>query len=131
MFLKLYLWSVIAFLAIDSIWLATMGARVYRKTLGHLLAAKPNLLAAGVFYAFYPVGLILLVTLPAVMRQTTLFQIFVLGSILGAMAYGTYDLTNLATLKGWTVFISIIDIIWGAMLTGSVACLSVWFARRY
>lgn len=130
MFLKLYLSSVISFLAFDSIWLTFMGTRVYKKALGHLLAAKPNLIAAGVFYVFYPVGLILLVTLPAVMRQTTLFQVFVLGSILGAMAYGAYDLTNLATLKSWPVFISIMDIIWGALLTGSVACLSTWFARK-
>ena len=127
-----YIGSGLAILALDAVWLTQVGPRLYRPVLDPVLADKPNLTAAAVFYVAYVLGVVALAVAPS--RDTGLARAALTGAALGAMAYATYDLTNQATLKAWTTRISLIDISWGALLTavGATAGLLAWrWAGRF
>jgi uncharacterized membrane protein len=115
-----WLASASAFLVLDSIWLSLMAPRFYRPALGEMLAAKPNLVAAAFFYVLYVTGILVLAVLPAV-EKGGLVKAAALGAFVGLFAYGTYDLTNHATLKDWPARLTLVDMAWGTMLTGLAA----------
>lgn len=120
----LYFIALIIMGIIDSIWLFLMGAQ-YRVWLGHLFAPTFNFMPAVIFYLIYIAGLIYFVVNPAVQQGQQYLHIFLAGAFLGLLAYATYDLTNHATLTNWPVMVTIIDMIWGALLTGTVSVLTV------
>jgi uncharacterized membrane protein len=128
--LLLWLAAGILFLAIDMIWLLWLGRGIYVSEIGGLLRDPPNLAAAGLFYILYITGLMIMVVWPAHQAQSVT-QALLYGAVLGAMAYGTYDLTNLAVLKGFTTKIAIIDLIWGTVLTSSVSAMTVWIGSFF
>jgi uncharacterized membrane protein len=115
--------TFIVFLGIDAVWLGVIAKNLYAKTIGHLMADKPNLLAALIFYLLYCVGIVVFAINPA-LKEKSYITAIQLGAFLGCIAYATYDLTNLATLKNWPLHVTIIDIIWGTFLTGSVSVIS-------
>ena len=110
---------------IDGVWLATMTSRFYQKNLGNLLAEKANFLAAGLFYAIYVVGVLVIIINPALENKYSYVKTFVHGALFGLVAYSTYDLTNQATLKNWPVIVTIVDMLWGALLTGLVSVVAL------
>ncbi len=110
-----YVATSVVFLGIDYIWL-TRAMTFYKLELGGLLAEKPNLAIAGGFYALYVAGIIALAVVPAD-RNGSWITALILGGVLGLIAYGTYDLTNLATLKSWSTRVAVVDIVWGTFLT--------------
>lgn len=118
-------------LIIDSIWLTVMSRFFYNKYLGHLLADSPHLLPAGLFYIIYSFGLAFLIVVPAIQGEFTSAKTFLYGAIFGAVAYATYDLTNHATLKDWPLTVTVIDIIWGALLTGTLSLIALLITRYY
>jgi len=117
-----YAATTIAFLAIDFVWLNFAAANIYRPRIGALLLDSPNLTIAGAFYLLYSGAVVVLAVVPAV-NQSSLLMAIAFGAVLGAAAYGTYDITNLATLRGWSVTVTIIDILWGIFLTGTAAAI--------
>ncbi len=121
----LYLITTIAFFAIDFVWLSTATKRIYQPYLGDLLLEKPNLPVAAAFYLFYIVGLIALAIIPG-LREASVVGALWRGALFGAIAYATYDLTNLATLNGWAWQISVIDIVWGTVLNTAVAAVGYY-----
>ncbi|PAW50371.1 hypothetical protein CKQ80_06055 [Pseudomonas moraviensis] len=112
-----YLATLVAFLLLDGIWLGVLMAPTYRELLGSLMLEKPLLVPAAVFYCLYVVGCVQFVVLPALSWQ----RAAKMGALLGLVAYGTYDLTNWATLRGWSVQVSLMDWAWGTFAT-AVAC---------
>ncbi|MEO0328895.1 MAG: DUF2177 family protein [Pseudomonadota bacterium] len=118
-----YIAALVAFLAIDFIWLKYVALGFYRDHIGHLMLDKPNLAIAGLFYLFYVVGVVILAVNPALEKQQWTIALLY-GGLLGLVAYGTYDITNLATLKTWPPIVTIVDMIWGTVLTASVATIS-------
>ncbi len=112
-----------SFAVIDSVWLKTMSG-FYRSHLGHLMADKPNLGYAVAFYLLYIAGIVFFALRPALESGNWLTAL-AYGAALGAFAYATYDLTNAATLRDWPLTIVIVDILWGAALTG-LATLVGW-----
>lgn len=124
-----YLGTGLAFAALDFVWLTQMGPRLYRPALDSVLADKPHLPTAAVFYLVYVLGILLLAVLPAV-REGSWVRALTTGTILGAMAYATYDLTNQATLKVWSTSITLADIAWGSFVT-AVAATAGYFAFRW
>lgn len=128
-FLIKFLVTFLVFLGIDSVWLLLIAKNFYSKTIGHLMSDKPNLIAALVFYIFYVVGIIVFAINPALKDKSPMTAIQ-LGAFLGFIAYATYDLTNLATLKNWPVHVTLIDVLWGTLLTGSVSVISYLILKR-
>jgi uncharacterized membrane protein len=112
-----------AFAVIDAIWLKTMNP-FYRGQIGELLADRPNLGYAVVFYVIYIAGIVFFALRPALDGGSWLSALGY-GAALGAFAYATYDLTNAATLKTWPLQLIIVDILWGAALT-ALATLAGW-----
>lgn len=127
----IYLAAVLIFLGIDAVWLKTMTGLFYEKRIGHLLADEPNMVAAGVFYMFYLFALCILVLYPQIKANASFVQIFLLGGLIGLMAYGTYDFTSLALYKGFTLDTALVDFVWGGILTGSVSAIVAWLAYRF
>ncbi len=111
------------FAVIDAIWLSLVANKFYKDQLGSLLLDKPNMIAAVLFYVIFLIGLVVFVINPAIAANN--WQIALgLGALFGLVAYATYDLTNLATLKGFSVKLVIVDLIWGTFVTASTATLT-------
>lgn len=124
-----YVFTLLPMLAVDAVWLAVMSKKLYAPRLGSLMAESPRLAPAAVFYALYALGPALLVVWPAVNEGAGYLKVSMLGALLGLVAYGTYDLTNQATLKKWPTVVTAIDLLWGAALTGTVSIISVSITR--
>ncbi len=120
-----YLSTALAMLALDSIWLKLTADRLYRPRLGHLMLPEFNLTPAAIFYFIYVFGITILAVLPA-LGDGKLTTALMRGAVLGLVAYATYDLTNQATLRGWSTPITIIDLCWGTFLTGFAASIGWW-----
>lgn len=121
-----YVWAFVLtgaiFAAIDAVWLkATAG--FYKKEFGGMLRLVPNFTAAIVFYLLYVLGVVVFVLEPS-FGGGQWWQVAIRGAAFGMVAYATYDLTNLATLKKWSVKVTVIDIVWGALVTGVSAALA-------
>lgn len=125
----LWIAAAILFLAIDMVWLLWLGRSIYVTEIGDILRQQPNMAAAGAFYALYITGLMIMVIWPAV-QAGSIVQGMLYGALLGLIAYGTYDLTNLAVMKGFTTKIALIDMVWGTFLTSSVSTFAVLIGTR-
>ena len=128
--LKLYLITFLAFLAIDSLWLGLVAPSFYRSQIGYIMAETPNFFAAGLFYLVFIFGMVLFIVDPGV-REGTLIQSVSRGALFGLVTYATYDLTNLATVEGWPVLLTVVDLTWGTVLSAAVTLVSVWAGRRF
>jgi uncharacterized membrane protein len=107
---------VLVFIAIDAVWLGLVAKSFYQRELGHLMLGRPKLQIAVIFYLVYAIAILVLAAMPAA-REGSPGLGFILGAVLGFAAYGTYDITNLSTLKNWPVTMSIVDMAWGTLLT--------------
>jgi uncharacterized membrane protein len=121
-YLKLYFATLVAFFAIDLVWLGLVARTFYRKHLGFLMAPQVNWPAALIFYLLFVVGILVFAVLPGLEAgslKTTVGR----AALLGLIAYATYDLTNLATLKDWPVIVTVVDLVWGTVLSVAVGCV--------
>jgi uncharacterized membrane protein len=112
-------------LVLDGIWLSTTAKSIYQPAIGHLMSEGFALLPGVLFYLLYALVVAVLVVVPAARERRSPGYTFLLGALLGLGAYGTYDLTNQATLRDWPLMITIIDMAWGSLVTG----LGAVFAR--
>jgi len=123
-----YLATLVAFCAGDFLWLGTVAAGFYRSEVGALLRATPNWAAAGAFYALYAGGTVIFAVMPA-LRAGAWTSALRHGALFGFFAYATYDLTNLATLQGWSLAVTVVDIAWGAVVTALAAAVGCLCAK--
>lgn len=123
--IKLYGIAFIVFLVVDLLWLTLIAKELYQRELGFILAKSPNWLAAIAFYLLYLAGLVYFVILPAVVAKDWTLAVKN-GIFFGFITYATYDLTNLATLDKWPLKITIIDLLWGSFLGGTISTLTYW-----
>jgi uncharacterized membrane protein len=123
-----YLLTLLAFLALDAVWLGIVAKNFYKKFLGHLMAVDINWTAALLFYLVYIAAILVFVTAPAV-KSGSLARAVMLGAFLGLVCYATYDLNNLATLRDWPLVVTVVDLIWGAIITAATATASFFIAR--
>lgn len=130
MFIKLYLIALPVFLAIDIVWLTLVAKNFYAKHLGYLIAKNPNLFAALIFYLIFIAGLIFFVITPALDKKMWI-QALLAGAFFGLVTYATYDLTNLATVKDWPFIITIVDLIWGMVLSAAVSVITYFIAIKF
>jgi uncharacterized membrane protein len=118
----MYLIAFVVFLAIDALWLGLVAPKFYKAQIGHLMAERPNFIAAGIFYLIFIVGVVYFIK-PNI-EANELGKAVLGGAIFGFMAYATYDLTNLATLKDWPIMVTIVDLIWGTFLSSTITLLT-------
>ncbi len=109
---------------IDAVWLFSTGG-LYKKWLGHLFAAQVNFIPAVIFYLLYTLGVVYFVLVPAVKNGSSVLALFVSGALFGLIAYATYDLTNHATMRDWPLVVTVLDMVWGMILTGTVSVIAV------
>jgi uncharacterized membrane protein len=121
-----YAGTLLAFLLLDGLWLGVLMAPTYRTLLGPLMLDQPLLAPAAVFYLLYVFGCVVFVVLPALSWQRAAR----LGALLGLVAYGTYDLSNWATLKGWSAGLAVMDMAWGTFATGVACTAGYWLAHK-
>lgn len=128
-FLSLYGIAAGLFVAIDAVWLTTIANKFYKDKLGSLLADKPSLTPAVIFYALYIIGLVVFVIKPGI--DQSLFTVAWKGALLGLVMYATYDLTNQATLKNWPQSVTIVDLLWGTFITMTVSVGTVFIYTKF
>ena len=121
--------SALIFLIIDVIWLSFSVKSFYRPNIGHLLLDTPVMWAAILFYLIYVIGLAVVIIEPSLDYQNT--QKFIIKAFMfGLVAYGTYNLTNMATIKGWSPNVVFVDMIWGGSLTAFSSYFGILLAKK-
>ena len=123
-----YVAIVLTMMVLDVVWIGAVARPLYNRGIGHLMAAQPNFVAAAVFYLLFAVGLMAFVVLPRAPGDWQMAAAW--GALFGFMAYMTYDLTNLATLRGWPLGLSVIDTAWGCVASGLAAAAARLVADR-
>jgi uncharacterized membrane protein len=123
-----YAATAIVFCGLDFLWLGYVAKGYYQSQIGALLLEKPNLPAAALFYALYVAGMLVFAVLPA-LDADAWTRALLQGVLFGFFAYATYDLTNLATLKGWSTGVALLDIAWGSIVTGASATAGYAIAK--
>ena len=123
-YLKLYGVALSTFLVIDLIWIGFIARTFYREQLGFILASSPNWIAAVIFYLMFIAGLLFFVILPGLKNNILKVSLF-RAATFGILTYGTYDLTNLALIEGWPVLVTVVDMIWGMILSVIVCFVSL------
>lgn len=121
--LKVYVTSLLLFLAIDAVWLGFLAKDLYSDYLSHLLSSEVNWFAASLFYLIFIFGLNYFVISHSLAKKSLSFAIKS-GALFGFVTYATYDLTNHATLTDWPAIVTILDLCWGAFICGSVSYLT-------
>ena len=120
----------IIFLIIDVIWLSYAVKNFYKPNLtGIPMNDKPNLVAGIIFYLLYTLGLTLIILRPALYSESVILALWT-GVVFGVVAYATYNLTNMAFIKNWSINVVVVDMIWGGILTGSSSALSVYIVKN-
>lgn len=117
-----YAATLVAFLAIDSVWLSLMASRLYKPTLGDILLPKFLPGPAIAFYLIFVVGVVIFAITPAI-KSGEWTSALLYGALFGFFSYGVYDFTNMATLRNWTATITAADVVWGTVLTGTSATI--------
>lgn len=128
LYAKVYVITLIAFLAIDFVWLALLAKNFYRSQLGFLLADQPNWWAAVAFYLLFVAGILVFVIIPA-LNGGSVLKAAVFGAFFGFVTYATYDLTNQATVNNWPWVVTAIDLAWGTFLGACVSGLGFLAGR--
>ena len=126
----LYIVTASVFLALDVVMLKKVMYPLFSSNIGPMMLEDLRMGPAAVFYLFYVVGVVWFVSIPA-LNVGSIAQAFFAGAVLGALAYGTYEFTNFATLKGWTAQMVMVDVIWGAVLTGTSAAVGVAATKHF
>lgn len=122
--------TLVVFAVVDLVWLGVIAKEFYRSQLAGLMVEKIRIVPAVIFYLVFCTGLVLLAVMPA-LKAGSWLEAAKLGAMIGFMAYATYDLTNLATLKGWPLAMSLVDMAWGTVLSATAAVGGYAAARAF
>jgi uncharacterized membrane protein len=125
-----YVSTAIVFLGIDALWLGKVATTYYRGWIGNMMLDQPNFAAAAIFYLVYVAGVVYFAVMPA-LNGGGWTQAAIAGAILGFIAYGTYDMTNLATLKNWPIIMTVVDMSWGTILTSFAAVMGFFITQKF
>lgn len=126
----LYILTLFVLSILDVTWLYAMGAQ-YKEWLGHLFAPKINLVPVVIFYALYTFGILYFVLFPAFTKGSAVYGVFISGALFGLFCYAAYDLTNHATMLRWPLAVTIIDMLWGALLTGLTSLIVFVIYKKF
>jgi uncharacterized membrane protein len=128
-YLAAYGAAFVVFIGLDFAWLSLVARGLYAHEIGPLLLDRPLLAPGVLFYGLYLLGIVIFVVAPALERRRWI-RAAGFGALFGLIAYATYDLTNLATLKGFSARLTVIDLAWGMVVTAVAASAGYAAARR-
>ena len=120
---------MVVMVGLDLLWLGVVAKPMYQQGIGHLMADKPNVPVAMLFYALFGLGLVVFAVLPAGPAPGW-GKTVGMAALFGFFAYATYDLTNLATLKDWPLLVTVVDLAWGATLAACVSTATYFIGRN-
>ena len=121
--------TLVAFAAIDAVWLINMAPRLYKPEIGEVMMEKGfRLTPAMICYASYIGGIVYFAVWPGLTEGVA--KAALQGAVLGFICYATYDLTNYATLKVWSLKVTVLDLMWGTVLTGGTAAAGTWLTSK-
>ena len=123
-----YLVALGALAVLDALWLGVVSREFYKARLGQLMLDQPLWSVAILFYLVHAAGIAVFAVPPAIAAGTWLAAVLY-GALFGFCVYAAYDLTNLATLRGWSMALSLVDLAWGAVVT-AVATLAAFLVVR-
>jgi uncharacterized membrane protein len=123
------IFAALIFLIIDILWLSFSVKYFYGPRIGHLFTDKPVMWAAAMFYIVYVFGLSVVIIEPAINFDVT-FKFLFKAFMFGFVAYGTYNLTNMAALKDWSPSVVFVDMFWGASLTAFSSFYGIFLAKK-
>jgi len=124
-----YTGALLAFLVLDGLWLGVLMDSTYKELLGPLMLEQPKWGPAIAFYLVYVLGVVFFVVLPALARSSAR-RAALSGAFFGLVAYGTYDMSNWATLQGWSAHLALMDMAWGGLLTCLAALSGYWTSHK-
>ena len=130
-YIKTFFSTLIVLGALDAAWLLVVSKSLYQKAIGFLMPAKVSFGVVALVYIVLAFGLTYFVITPALAGGISVWNALLRGALLGFVIYAVYDLTNLATIKGWPVWISAIDVLWGTFLAALATGIVVWFLRLF
>jgi uncharacterized membrane protein len=123
MFFKLFFIALPVLFAIDMVWLVLVAKKFYASHIGFLMKPDINWFAAVIFYLLFIGGLVVFVISPAIEKHSIVHALLY-GAFFGLICYATYDLTNLATLKDWPLLVTVVDLVWGMVLSAAVSAIT-------
>lgn len=123
-----YISILVVFGIIDAIWITQVAVGMYRTMLGDAMLDTVRILPAVIFYFAFPIGIVVFAVMPG-LREDSVVSTIGLAMLYGALCYATYDLTNYATLKAWTPLVTVIDIVYGAVVSGFSAAVAFYAVR--
>ena len=129
-FLKQYIIAALLFLILDSIWLGILAREMYQVKLGPVVNLEFDFGVAAFFYLFYIAGMVFFAIKPA-LEEGSSRRALINGMALGGLCYATYDLTNMATIANWPLYVVIADILSGMFITGSCAFITCWIVQKW
>ena len=129
-YLSAYIATIIFMFIVDLIWLSQLAQPLYQAGIGHLMAAQPKLGFAALFYLVFVFGLLWFALRPNIAAKGVK-STFIAGAVFGFFVYASYDLTNLALLKDWPLKLSLIDMTWGTLLSGSCAAVAKFIFSKF
>ena len=115
-----YAATLAVMVALDLLWLGVIAKSFYMQGIGHLMAERPNVAVAVLFYVLYAVGIVVFAVAPGEASDGW-GRTVALGALFGFFAYATYDLTNLATLRNWPISVTLVDMAWGSLVSAASA----------
>jgi uncharacterized membrane protein len=118
-FIRLHVATLVVFLAIDMVWLGLIARGFYRVQMAGLMREDVNWWAALLFYVLFVAGLLVFAVIPTLGQSPV--RAALAGGLFGLVAYATYDLTNLATLRGFPARVAVVDMAWGFVLCALTA----------
>ena len=128
MFIKLCLITLPILLAIDMVWLGLVAKGFYSDKIGYLMKSEISFVPAGIFYLMFAVAIVFFVLVPNM--SASWLKVLLTGAFLGLVAYGAYDLTNHATIRDWPLAMTLVDMLWGAVLSGATSVLAFLLAKK-
>lgn len=123
-----YVSTAVVFAVMDFVWLSLAANRLYKPEIGAIMADKVSMGPAVAFYLIYITGLIVFAVSPA-LKSGSIGTALMYGALFGLVAYATYDLTNMATLKVWSMKVTLADLAWGAFASAGAAGAGTWLTR--
>jgi len=129
MFTKIYFSALTVFFAIDMLWLGLIAKNFYAKHIGFLMKTNINWTSAIIFYLLFILGVTIFVITPSLEKHSWTHALL-FGALFGLITYATYDLTNLATIKDWPLIVTIVDLIWGTVVSALVCTISFFIITK-